>query len=169
MRSLINCWSRLTQLSRLPLYDLLRCLNVSLPPTTFRHRMANYKFAHRWQNVLQGGSESPWYRNVQVANRPGSESSKVVVKHPGSKLAKWQNVHESLTQVNISDNIVSLHLGHSCHSNKWSTERLVHERLGLRRKPRTLDDNNCTAIVEVTALLPSGVYQYLHDRQHCNI
>ena len=42
-------------------------------------------------------SKRPKVRNVQVAKRPGSESSKVVAKRPGGELTKKRNVRESLS------------------------------------------------------------------------
>ena len=37
---------------------------------------------------MQGGSETSWYRNVQVVKRPGSEPSKMLAKHTGGELTR---------------------------------------------------------------------------------
>jgi len=52
-----------------------------------------------------------------------------------------------------------------CHADQWSSERLKHEWLGLRRKPWTFDDHDGTSIVQVAALLLCRINQNLPHRQ----
>jgi len=61
------------------------------------------------------------------------------------------------------------HLGDGCHADQRSSEGLEHERLRLRGKPRTFDDDDGTSIVHATALFLRHVDQNLPSRQQHSI
>ena len=62
----------------------------------------------------------------------------------------------------------AIHLGHCRHADERRAERPEHERLRLRREPRTLHDDDGAAVVKTAALVASHVDQYLHTQQHIN-
>jgi len=69
------------------------CVSYSLSSIGKTSRkVAKHPGIEKFKGAKRPGRETSRWRTVQVANRPGSESSKVVAVRPGGELAKQRNV-----------------------------------------------------------------------------